>query len=172
MTSRSRHSLLPFLGFKPFRDVLKFSGRSTRTEVIHYLVTGLLAHALIMEGIGWFWPTDVLVSLGGVNFAVGTPVTLLVGSPLIALTVRRMHDYNQPGWPGLVPMLLVTASQWMRTAMPSKFTSEPWGLATLIGLTIIGCWLTALFWNETPGPNRFGPDPRIASDPAVERQPA
>ena len=63
---------------------------------------------------------------------------LAVGIPSVAVGVRRLHDTNRSGW---------------------------WTL--LIFLPFIGAITLFVFYvlDGTPGPNRFGPDPKGADDP-------
>lgn len=68
--------------------------------------------------------------IAGVPYAIGA-LALLV--PSIAVAVRRLHDTNRSGW-------------WIFI-----------GLIPLIG----GIWYFILtLLDGTPGPNRFGPDPK------------
>ncbi len=69
--------------------------------------------------------------------ATGGPITALVGLglflPGLAVTVRRLHDTDRRGW-------------WILL-----------GLIPIIGIIVlIVFYCTA----GTPGPNRFGPDPK------------
>jgi uncharacterized membrane protein YhaH (DUF805 family) len=137
----------------PFRRYVDFAGRSRRLEfwsfalfvLLVYLILGLL---LLGSGLSINAVIDrgedsalSLVSLmlggSGVLLSVWWLVTLL---PTIAVTVRRLHDRDLSGWwylaavvAGVVPLLNVLT-----------------GLAMLVVMLLPG----------TPGPNRFGPDPK------------
>lgn len=92
----------------------------------------------------WWWQLFLVLAtllVGGVAWGVdplGQPVGLvglLLFLPTLAVAVRRLHDTDRSGWYILV------------------------ALVPVIGGLILLCWYLS---PETPGPNRFGPDPRGA----------
>jgi uncharacterized membrane protein YhaH (DUF805 family) len=92
----------------------------------------------------WWWQLFmvlVAVLLGGVTYGLdplAQPVGLvglLLFLPSLAVAVRRLHDIDRSGWYILVALLPV------------------------IGTLILLWWYLK---PGTPGPNRFGPDPRGA----------
>jgi uncharacterized membrane protein YhaH (DUF805 family) len=116
--------------FRPFARYLQFSGRATRREfwlfhLLYFLtsaasvvVSAILEHALPGRG-------------ANMGFVLSAMVWLIFIPPIIAVTVRRLHDRDRKGW-------------WILLSF------VPFGVFVLI----------ALFYLQegTKGPNRFGPD--------------
>ena len=105
-----------------FRNYAKFDGRASRSEYwwfYGFFVALLLA--IFVASVAWM---PALFSLWGVYIAAMLP-------PLLAVTVRRLHDVDRPG---------------------------RWAILALIPFA--GVRLTRLLVQPgTPGPNRYGPDP-------------
>jgi len=143
----------------PLRRYADFNGRSRRRE---YWMFALL-NAIV--AVVWFG----LAGAAGVPFAtmadptadpgafssgllmviglLGAVWVLAIIIPSIAVSVRRLHDRDMSGWwylglvlAGMIPMVGFLAS-----------------LALLVLMALPG----------TPGPNRFGPDPKDPSTAAV-----
>ena len=123
-------------------EIFSFQGRANRSWYFwHILLDDFIIFAL----------TITVVVLG---VLVGAPLVALpfIGVILggvaaaIAVTVKRLHDLDRPGW------------HWFLLAVP---------------LYNIYLGLLLLFAPGTPGPNRFGPDPlgRRALEPAGEPPP-
>jgi uncharacterized membrane protein YhaH (DUF805 family) len=134
----------------------RFDGRSTRTELLGYLIVSWILAAATN------WIIAVLGASGSVSFDVGIATVglayLIWWIPLPALAVRRLHDQDKPGWWALL-LLLPTAIAWLGG-------KDALGAATIIvlqGIYLGG--LVLLFWKPTDGDNRYGPDPRL--DPEV-----
>jgi uncharacterized membrane protein YhaH (DUF805 family) len=121
----------------PLRRYAEFSGRSRRKE---YWMFALL-NVLISVFVGMVTLVmAVSVSSESAMMAVVTPVLILwfllslaFIIPGLAVTIRRLHDTDRSGWNIL------------------------WGLIPLIGAIML---LVFYFTDGTPGPNRFGPDPK------------
>jgi uncharacterized membrane protein YhaH (DUF805 family) len=132
------------LMFQPLRKYADFSGRARRSEFWLF--------ALLVFGIEIvFWA--ILSAVGGAAMMSGDPeaaaaavggtamiVVLLFGVvmlglliPSIAVTFRRLHDTNRSAW-------------WILI-----------GLIPLLGALVL---LVFYLLDGTPGPNRFGPDPK------------
>jgi len=130
----------------------RFDGRSTRTELLGYLVVSwILATATN-------WAIIALGASGAVSFDVGIASVglayLVWWLPLPALAVRRLHDQGKPGWWALL-LVLPTAISWLGG-------KEVLGTSALIVLEAIYLGgLVLLFWKPTDGTNRYGPDPRL-----------
>lgn len=85
--------------------------------------------------------------------------------PSLAVTVKRLHDRNTSGWwAGLLHLLAFLVHVHLALGpVPGRNR-----LATLIGLAptalfiLLGSWLIIelVFLRGTPGPNRYGPDPK------------
>lgn len=167
-----------FLPLKRFAD---FSGRSRRLEfwlwtLFHTIVTTVLVGFMMIMVFGAVgdiaqraaagefdnyasYDGASFVTLNGEKFAVppdvmmqailgsiGIPCLLLVlyslaiFIPNLAVIVRRLHDQDKSGWWFLI------------------------GLVPIIG----GIWLLILYLTDgTPGPNRFGPDPKGRGVPVI-----
>jgi uncharacterized membrane protein YhaH (DUF805 family) len=158
------------LAFKPFRDMFVFKGRSTRSEVLSFWLLGTVT-GFVNISMNWGLP--------GVNNAFETFFLLFWTFPWIALAVRRLHDQGRSAWwllaftvmPLAVLAFLATglmipgsAESGMKLAFFDWRLSPAPGLPTVV-LTVIALVSSAVIlalwlWNDTPGPNRFGPDPR------------
>ena len=105
-----------------FRNYANFDGRASRSEYwwfYGFFVALLLA--IFVASVAWM---PALFSLWGVYIAA-------MVLPLLAVTVRRLHDVDRPG---------------------------RWAILALIPFA--GVRLTRLLVQPgTPGPNRYGPDP-------------
>ncbi|MGH6643316.1 MAG: DUF805 domain-containing protein, partial [Bradyrhizobium sp.] len=100
-----------------------------------------LPNPLLYNSRGRSW------DLGELEFALKWPVTaavLIVGWPLIAVVVKRLHDFNVSGW-------------WMAAVL--AFPS----VAKLLGINLLLLYLLAIvllgLFAGTAGDNRFGSDP-------------
>ncbi|MCW3849000.1 DUF805 domain-containing protein [Sphingomonas sp. LB-2] len=142
-------------GLKAFRETLNFTGRSTRTEVVSFWLLYMLAvliftvsHIVLLTL--HLMPPHFLTDLVGFLFLL----------PSFALLARRLQDQNLPGWPGA---LLYAATQalgfWLTRDGPNPYQREIWWMAFVV--VAITAYLIALFRAGTPGPNRYGPDPRL-----------
>lgn len=112
-----------------FKKYATFSGRAQRAEywyfyLFHFIVTMLLF--FIDMGIIYVYPSYGYAWLYGV-YTIGSLI------PLLAVSVRRLHDVNKSGW-----MLLVN-------------------FIPFIG----GIWYLVLsVMDGTAGDNQYGPDPK------------
>lgn len=140
----------------PFRRYAEFSGRSRRKEFWMFALLNVLFSILIfsvltagglplaytpdpttiatMPGLGpMFWLGVVMASLWAL-------FTLIPG---IALNVRRLHDRNLSGW-------------WYLAVIVAS-------MIPVVGILAVVAYLVVMCLNGTPGPNRFGPDPKDPS---------
>ena len=114
-----------------FRNYANFDGRASRSEYwwFYGFFVALLI-AIFVASIAWY---PALFSLWGLYIAA-----MLL--PLLAVTVRRLHDVDRPG---------------------------TWAALALI--PFVGVRLTRLLVQPgTPGPNRYGPDP-LGPEPGGDR---
>lgn len=133
------------LMIQPLRKYADFTGRARRTEfwlfallvflieiVFMALLSAVGGSALMMGDPAAAAAVPTTGAMGAVLFAhLAVMLALLV--PSLAVTFRRLHDTNRRGW-------------WI-----------------LIGLIpLIGALVLFIFYllDGTPGPNRFGPDPK------------
>lgn len=146
----------------PVRRYAEFSGRSRRLEfwmfsLMNFIVAIVLAGPAYMAFVSQMSQAvltaqgdparefDILTSL-----QLGTvPMIMLVLYvlyalfmliPSIAVVVRRLHDRNLSGW-WYLGLILVS---WI----------------PLVGLVASVAFIVFMFLDGTPGPNRFGPDPK------------
>jgi uncharacterized membrane protein YhaH (DUF805 family) len=105
-----------------FSNYVNFGGRAVRSEF-------------------WFWALFTIIGTAiaaGLDFAIfNAPAlfyfvfTLVIFLPGLAVTIRRLHDLDRPGW------------WFLLIAVP------------LIGVIVLIVWFCT---RGTSGPNRFGPD--------------
>jgi uncharacterized membrane protein YhaH (DUF805 family) len=121
------------LMFQPLRKYADFNGRARRSEFwLFALFIWVVEFVLMMLNGG------MMMNAGGTpNFGIGFILLRVVGLamfiPSLAVAFRRLHDTNRSAW-------------WL-----------------LIGLIpFIGALVLIVFYvlDGTPGPNRFGPDPK------------
>lgn len=139
--------------FMPFRKYAQFTGRSRRMEFWSFGLFNLIVYAIlggILIGTG--------ASLSSLAQPGGNPASALVGLffsgfgllfglywlatiiPTIAVTVRRLHDRDMSGW-------------WYLGFIVLSFIP-------LVGFIVSIAFLVIMFLPGTPGPNRFGEDPK------------
>jgi uncharacterized membrane protein YhaH (DUF805 family) len=117
-----------------YRNYANFSGRATRAEFWWFI--------LFYVAVSLFFTIllTALIRPGGstvytIGFSALALFYLLTVIPYIAVAVRRLHDTDRSGW-------------WLLLGF------IPFG-----GLVLIVLWAQS----GTPGPNRYGPDPRMAA---------
>jgi uncharacterized membrane protein YhaH (DUF805 family) len=149
----------------PLKRYADFSGRSRRSEywwftVMNFVVMlvlfalmmvgGFSAASLAGAGRAGASPELVAQSLGPV-FYIGAGLLgiwfLAVLVPSIAVVVRRLHDRDLSGW-------------WYLGAIVA-------GMIPFVGFIASIALLVLMFLPGTPGPNRFGPDPKDPSNANV-----
>ena len=127
----------------PFRRYVDFDGRSRRKEYWMFFLMNVL-----------FWSAWYLVAVWGGSISLWThretewlltPFLGIAGIyalaglvPGLAVAVRRLHDTDRSAW------------------------NVFWGLVPLIGGFILLYFLVS---DGTPGPNRFGDDPKDRATP-------
>ena len=140
-----------------YRRPLKFDGRSTRTELLGYLIISWLVSALLSRVLlVWLRDFDAVNS-----WMILTNLVLAI--PMPALAVRRAHDIGRPWYwslPLLIPMLLIFV---VGTPTLERTTGA---LPILAVLNIAG--LVILFWRPDDEINEFGPNPRLDEGPHYE----
>ena len=147
--------------FMPFRRYAEFSGRSRRMEFWSYNLFNLIVYAILgfvlvgtMGGMGAFDPATAAANPGGMFAVLFGGFGLVIGLyflatfiPTLAVTVRRLHDRDMSGWWYLGFIVL--------------------SLIPLVGFLVSIAFLVIMFLPGTPGPNRFGADPKDPSDMQV-----
>ena len=132
-----------------YRQPFKFSGRSTRTELLGYLILSWVFTTIAFYAVIFTRPDAYSF------VATFTAIRFVLWLPMPALAVRRAHDIGRP-WYWSLPLLIPAFLGWVGREL---FDQVP-GLLQIVGvLNIIG--LVILFWKPTEGTNDFGPDPRL-----------
>ena len=118
-----------------FKKYAVFGGRSRRKEYWYFMLFNIVV-IYVLEGID-----RLLETLTGLS------VDLLIGIyalaaiiPLLAVSVRRLHDIDRSGW---------------------------WYFITLIPLIGAIVMLVFTLLDSTPGHNRYGPNPKGVTARAV-----
>lgn len=136
------------LMFQPIRKYADFTGRARRSEFWLFALLIALIEIVFMALLSAVGGQDLLMGYpASANVPMSGPimtvalvhfaVMLALLVPSLAVTFRRLHDTNRKGW---------------------------WILLSFIPL--IGALVLFIFYllDGTPGPNRFGPDPKERSE--------
>jgi uncharacterized membrane protein YhaH (DUF805 family) len=137
----------------PLKRYAEFTGRSRRMEywmfaLLNAIVAGVLTFVVLGTGgaMGMFTPGpngEPAAGLGALFGGMGLILVLYVLAilvPSIAVTVRRLHDRDMSGW-------------WYLGAIVG-------GMIPFVGFLVSIAFLVLMALPGTPGPNRFGPDPK------------
>ena len=138
----------------PFKRYAEFSGRSRRMEYWSFVLLNVIVYvvfgAIMMAGgfsLAALSDPTATPPQPGALFYVGAGLlglyALAVFIPNLAVNVRRLHDRNMSGWFLLLFIVL--------SAIP------------FIGILVSIGWLVLMCLPGTPGPNKYGADPK---DPA------
>jgi uncharacterized membrane protein YhaH (DUF805 family) len=165
------------LGTLPIRDMLRFSGRSRRSEVLAFYCLGGLANLITLTVIGGDGAAHAMMSWAKLGWS------LLWGFPWLALLVRRLHDQGHRGAWVLVAFLieacafaaLISLPQVKYGGISATFffweahaaetpLAEAVFVTAAIGILAIP---VVYFLPAQPGANRYGPDPRLDPEDAV-----
>jgi uncharacterized membrane protein YhaH (DUF805 family) len=170
--------------FMPLRRYADFSGRSRRMEFwmwqlgkfIFFMVIFALFAAMLGPAIMSGNANNILAAGFGVLFLY--LICLVVGLgilvPDIAVAVRRLHDTNRTGWWFLAPWIpyllifvsagIVGSSGAINVKDPSTGPIAALGIVTMVAglaVMVLGIVLLVFYFMEgTPGPNKYGPDPK------------
>jgi uncharacterized membrane protein YhaH (DUF805 family) len=150
------------MGFAAVRDSFRFSGRSTRTELVCYLVLCLVALGallLLVTLLAWLQ----LVPQGRAGEWLDLVLETTPTIPLLGLLARRLNDQDRSRW-FLLAWPLAIMAVFVDEAAEEKFSLL--GLSSA-GLDVLGDLLFApaallLALRGTEGPTRHGPNPREA----------
>ena len=132
------------LMFQPLRKYADFTGRARRMELWLFwlLLIGIQIVFSILIGLvagptaGVADPTDPFAVLNGpakALYGVFFLMMLALLIPSLAVSIRRLHDTNRTGW-------------WLLL-----------GLIPFLGALVL---LIFYLLDGTPGPNKYGPDPK------------
>ena len=134
----------------PFKRYAEFSGRSRRMEYWMFTLLNVIVVTVLLVVTGGFGAlTDmetggqpsggVMALFGGLGIIL-VIYGLAVILPSIAVTIRRLHDRDMSGW-------------WYLGAIIG-------GMIPIVGFLVSIGFLVLMALPGTPGPNRFGPDPK------------
>ena len=134
----------------PLKRYAEFSGRSRRTEfwmfflfqLIVYAVLAVIAFGVLGAGMAYD-PADPMSVYSGLFGGAGLLILLwglVTLIPSIAVSVRRLHDRDMSGW-------------WYLGFIVGS-------LIPIVGFLVSIAYLVLMALPGTPGPNRFGPDPK------------
>lgn len=119
----------------PYQRYFDFSGRSRRKEYWMFVLFTFVVGA-VTGGRAWVgvndWSAFVQASSRTGNM-LGELFSLLTLIPALAVMVRRLHDTNRSGW---------------------------WFLILFLPLFGFMVFMFFMMRDGTPGPNRFGEDPK------------
>lgn len=170
------------LMFQPLRRYADFNGRARRSEFwLWFLFQVIVSIAFgILKGI--IEPNNPM----GTVFALQMLFGLAILIPNIAVAVRRFHDINRTGWwyafPIVVTLIATTVYLSVHGAAfindiknfaslgPNPSPDQAMAAMSVLMGPILWIYLPALaasivtlvlnLLDGTPGPNRFGPDPK------------
>lgn len=134
----------------PLRRYAEFSGRSRRLEfwmfqLLNIVIGGLLV-SVMFANFAFAFGGGYSSTSPGMEIGFWLPVVLIliwwavILVPGIAVTVRRLHDRDMSGW-------------WYLGFVISWFIP-------LVGLFAWIAFLVLMLLDGTPGPNRYGEDPK------------
>jgi uncharacterized membrane protein YhaH (DUF805 family) len=139
--------------FLPFRRYADFRGRSRRMEFWAFGLFNVIVYAVLAVIVIAFTGSMGAFSEAGANGYSGLLSIVFGGAgllfllwwlatiiPTVAVTVRRLHDRDMSGWWYLGMIVL--------------------SLIPLVGFIASIAFLVIMFLPGTPGPNRFGEDPK------------
>ena len=123
--------------FAPFRKYADFQGRARRSEywlfTLFCIIVSMVLYIPMLAFAGAMQKTGQLNPIAGLFMLLLGVFCLGLIIPSLAVTVRRLHDTDRSGW-------------WI-------FIS----LVPFVGGIIL---LIFEVLDGTPGPNKFGPDPK------------
>ena len=127
----------------PLRRYAEFSGRSRRKEYWSFVLLNILISLFVglVFLVGYYADmsqTEMDTWLMPIAY-LACLYSLAALIPGVAVTIRRLHDTDRSGWNIL------------------------WGLVPLFGALLLLVYYVS---DGTPGPNRFGPDPKGADPEA------
>ena len=150
------------------QKLFSFQGRLSRRDwwvygvalnIVGAALTGLLSALFLKPGAELWGSATAPVQI------VGLAVTALLAWPSLALTVKRRHDRDRPGWMmALLFVVMVTLNSFpiLYVVLPIAIW-EHWGWWACVAFCIFmaGIWATILILlgirPGTKGPNRYGP---------------
>ncbi len=152
------------------QKLFSFQGRLSRLDwwaygvalnIVGAALTGLFS-ALFIKPEATLWGSATAPAQ-----MVGLAVSAVLVWPSLALTVKRRHDRDRPGWMmGLLFIVMVTLNSFpiLYVILPLAVW-EHWGWWPTVAFCffMLALWIAILVLlgirPGTPGPNRYGPSP-------------
>lgn len=131
------------LMFQPLRKYADFQGRARRAEYWLFLLFVWIVEVAIVALTGALGADPEVGEVSGpmiLGYGLLGVFGLAILVPSLALSVRRLHDTNRSGW-------------WLLVALIPFL-----GALVLIVFSLL---------DGTPGPNRFGEDPKGRASPGA-----
>ncbi|MDI7774896.1 DUF805 domain-containing protein [Asticcacaulis sp. EMRT-3] len=183
------------LMFQPLKRYFDFQGRSRRSEYWLWVLFKIILGALLLALSSLFVGGSGISHIAGIGIVVLLRVLVffILLIPDIAVSVRRMHDIDRTGWWILFPALITLIVSVIYFAVRgSEFLAEMQALRDLsqmsdpqILVSALLALMVPLMWvviptllakivtlvfrctDGTPGPNRFGRDPKGRGEAGV-----
>ena len=167
--------------FLPLKRYADFSGRSRRMEYWMWVLFQIILYILFLGlsiafvgSVASAAPDDAMATGGAamILMAVYGVVWLALLVPSLAVSVRRLHDTGRSGWWVLAFFLsyfLVFFAMGAGMASPDNMAAAG-GLSLIAGLLVFVLGIVLLVFmllDGTPGPNKYGPDPKGRGEGAV-----
>jgi uncharacterized membrane protein YhaH (DUF805 family) len=152
------------LALRAYRDMLRFRGRATRTELLcFYLIASILQFPLVWL-VDSILPDHGLYPYGWRTDPIAHAAAALAWLPIWALMVRRVHDYGWPAWTALLLLAALEAMSLVDLLIYPE-PGKPW-LFQLGGVSlIVFAWVMTLRPPDF-GSNHYGEDPRVRAEAA------
>lgn len=143
----------------PLRKYADFTGRSRRREYWSFVLLMIAVFVALYFAEG-------LVELrmygqGPLTFLFQLAILL----PMLAVGARRLHDTGRSGW----WQLICYAPALLSTLLPFLGLADLSLVIIVLSVAVIGLLVLIVFLvlEGTKGPNRYGPDPKGAGEPAT-----
>lgn len=163
----------------PLKRYAEFNGRSRRMEFwmwkLFVFLVGMVFWTLMMiiggAALASGDANGLAAAGGGMIAIMGLYMLFALGIfiPDLAVTVRRLHDTDRTGWWILAPLgpyIVAFIAMFGGAASGSQegmATGGLIGVVAMLAVLVLGIVLLVfLFLDGTPGPNRYGEDPKAA----------
>lgn len=145
--------------------LLEFEGRARRQELWAVALFVLGAEiAVRVTSVGLLFALNPRMSMPEAVASLYPAMVLidaLLFCPLAAIAIRRLHDRDRGGWWALLYLLPVYLFLHALDSALLPSSTIGLSLAATAGAALVMTFAIDLGWcHGTPGPNRFGPDPR------------